>query len=228
MKEIIGFLVFVFFIILLVLFLTSLLFKVDIGKVFYLENFENFTRDFFERKNENNLTSTTIENISVNGKIEEKIKKEKAIYTKIVDICSPLGEERGVIEGAGLNCLNKEEPYRMEISTVNESHSLIKFLDYNETFVSTNQNLFIIVIKGINLVANETKNIYFEPIVNFYLNNYTIYTVWISDEIYEISASLPISIKNESINKKFEEELKFYVETFEKTFYAGSLFVKKI
>lgn len=222
MKEIIGFLIFAIFMIILILFILSFVFKVDVFKGVV----ERETRKTIEIQEKNISSENKSIEEKIAGAINESKKRERAIYTKIVDICITTEEQRSIIEGSGMNCLNREEPYNVEIFQLNETNLLLKF-DNDTTFISTPSNLFTVVIRGINLVANETNDVYFLPETNFYPKNYTIYTVWISNEIYEISASLPVGIKENSISKKFEEELRFYVDALNKTFYAGSIYVKK-
>ncbi|MEM5811185.1 MAG: hypothetical protein QXG91_00330 [Candidatus Aenigmatarchaeota archaeon] len=229
MKEIIGFIIFAIFMIILILFILSFVFKLDIFKsIVEREAFEETRKTkTIQEKNisgENKSSSESSEE-EIARAISEK-NREKVIYTKIVDICITSEEQASIVEGSGMDCLNKEEPYNVEIFQLNETNLLLKFDNYTN-FISKPSNLFTVFIRGINLVANETNNVYFLPETNFYPKNYTIYTVWISNEIYEISASLPIGIKENSISKKFEEELKFYVNALNKTFYAGSIYIKK-
>jgi len=234
MKSLIGFIMFLIFIAIVILFIIFTIFGIKIENLF---NF--FERKTIENKNETFKigikTNETYENQTF---IEEKqkgvlsssiqnesSKKERIIHIEIKGICFPRAEEETrIIEGSGMDCLNEPQPYYLDLYQINETSYFVNFTNYDFYAFSTGNPLFIVYIRGINLVAEEVDNIYFNNTINLYSTNYTVYTIWINNEIFEISASIPAFIKQDYLKNSIEE-VKFYVDTLNKTYYAGSVFI---
>jgi len=169
------------------------------------------------------------------GIVEEK-EAAKAITLEIVDICSGKLDLFAVSEGI-TKCLNKKYPYQI-ILEKNSTHLTTRFYgiegfeesyDLNETIT-----IFYIFAEDVASVSHEIQSFSLEGDPNFGLGQYHLFTIWEKDAsgnltISKMIVALPLQVNGNISASEEWKELKFYLNTPNKTYYLGniSFLVKK-
>ncbi len=158
----------------------------------------------------------------------------RVISLKIFDICSGRLEDIfSVAEGVRV-CANREPPYHLNF-TVNETNLTMVLEEdpgFRESYNFTNDTLVLFIFVGdIASVSKEVKHFYLETEASesFYLGDYDLHTIMENVggelEVTKMVAALSLYLKYPAVSLN-STEIKFFLETPERSYYLGSLWAR--
>jgi hypothetical protein len=164
---------------------------------------------------------------------ETVIPPSKVLTLEITDICDGKLENAFTVSEGMMQCLNQKSPYYivLEKNSTGFATSFYNVTGFNETFdLNSTSPIFFVFAEDVASVKESIQSFYIEGSPDFYLGDYDLHTIWERDQnqdlyIAKIIVALPLYVKNTTIPNGEWSELKFYLNTSDKNYYLGNLWM---